>query len=84
MASTSLDRLPTEVLSEIVAIYLDVDNKIIVITQICRRIRQVVFGLGSIWRTIRLISTEYSVGPQYRYKDVRALIYEESIHLIIS
>jgi hypothetical protein len=82
MTSASLNHLPTEVLSEIVAIYLDVDNKIIVITQICRRLRQVVFGMGSIWRTIRLISTEYSVRPQYRYKDVRALIYEESIHLI--
>jgi hypothetical protein len=71
--ASSLERLPTELLSQIVTIFVEESNDIITITQISRRLRQVVFGTSSIWRAISLLTTSYDDRPQYIYEDVRNL-----------
>jgi hypothetical protein len=74
-AGTSLlERLPTELLSLIVTIFLEDDDNIIAITQVSRRFRQVAFGMSSIWRAIRLL-TENPIfyEPSYKYEEVRDL-----------
>jgi septum formation topological specificity factor MinE len=77
-----LEHLPTEILSEIVAMYFERSNKIAVITGISRRIRQVVFGMSSVWRSIKLLTRDDIRGPRYKYEDVRTFTRKEVILLI--
>jgi hypothetical protein len=73
--NSPLERLPTEVLSEIVNMYLFDDGEITTITHICNRIRQVVFGMASLWRGILILTVEdESIGPEFWYEDVRIFI----------
>jgi hypothetical protein len=62
------ERLPTEILCEIATIYLSDTNDLKNITQICRRLRQIVLKMSSIWRRISLLSAD---SPGYGYEDVR-------------
>jgi hypothetical protein len=72
-----VERLPTEILYQIVSIYLSQTENIITITRICRRIRQVVFSITSIWRVITILAADFlpfrPERPDYQYKDVRVL-----------
>jgi hypothetical protein len=70
-----LERLPAEVVCQVVAIYLRQNESITIITQICRNLRLATFEMSFIWRTIRLLTTEYPGGSQYRYADVRTLVF---------
>jgi hypothetical protein len=70
-----LGRLPAETLGEIVKIYLENEGNITHITQICRRIRQIVFGMTTIWGNLRLLSVNDPVGYAYRYEFVKFLYF---------
>jgi hypothetical protein len=61
------ERLPTEILCEIATLYLSETNNLVLITQVCRRLRQVVLQMASIWRRITLLG----VGSGYGYENVR-------------
>jgi hypothetical protein len=76
MSISALERLPAELLCHIATIYLSQNHDITIITQICHRIRHVVFGISSIWSAIKLLTTDnnYS-GPTYAYEDVRDLYF---------
>jgi hypothetical protein len=77
--TTLLERLPTELLSQIITSYLKENGSITVITQVCRRLRHVAFGMQSIWTTIRILTTDtfFKLQPesQYGYKDVRNFLH---------
>jgi hypothetical protein len=70
-----LERLPTELLYDIVEIYLcfDQERSITTITQICHRIRQVVLGMADVWRNITLLPPYNLTAPAYRRYGVRHL-----------
>jgi hypothetical protein len=59
--------LPTEILSEIATIYLEDYGNITTITQICSRMRDIVFGMVAVWRRIRLVPADTPWGPVYEY-----------------
>jgi hypothetical protein len=73
--ASRLEQLPTELLQEIVKIYLrfDVDNSIVTVTQICYRIRQAALGMTEIWRGITLLPANRPMSSKYRYRDVEYL-----------
>jgi hypothetical protein len=66
--SSPLQHLPTELLYEIVKIYFDLDpnGSITTITQIFRRLRQVVLGMAAVWKRISLLPTYSMKGPEYK------------------
>jgi hypothetical protein len=65
-----LERLPTEVLSEIIDLYIFDTGDIAGITHICNRIRQVAFGMITIWNDILILTIEDPLGAEYRYEQV--------------
>jgi hypothetical protein len=64
------ERLPTEVLSEIIDMYLFETGNIATITHICSRIRQVTFGMAIVWNNIVLLTAEEPFGAEYWYEEV--------------
>jgi hypothetical protein len=58
-------RLSTEVLREIADIAFINGIDIMTIAQICRRLRNVAFGMTTIWSEIRLRSNWSRIGPTY-------------------
>ncbi|PVG01764.1 hypothetical protein CPB86DRAFT_812054 [Serendipita vermifera] len=69
VGNSSLERLPTELLYEIAELYLSFprDSSIMIVTQVCRRLRQVVFGISSVWRSITLQSRCQPFAIRYGY-----------------
>jgi hypothetical protein len=65
-----LERLPTEVLSEIIDLYIFDTGDIAGITHICSRIRQVAFGMTTIWNDILILTIDDPLGAEYRYEQV--------------
>jgi hypothetical protein len=72
VGTSPLQRLPTELLCEIVRIYLCLDPHagIVAITQVSRRIRQAVLGMAAVWKKITLLPAFGIRGAQYRRLDV--------------
>jgi hypothetical protein len=65
------ERLPNEILREIVKMYFDDPApKITTIMHICRRLRQDTLGLPAIWCSIRLLTPLDRFGGSYGYEDV--------------
>jgi hypothetical protein len=65
------ERLPNEILREIVKMYFDdrVPN-ITTIMHIYRRLRQTTLGLPAIWCSIRVLTPLDPFGARYGYEDV--------------
>ncbi|PVG01769.1 hypothetical protein CPB86DRAFT_57831 [Serendipita vermifera] len=63
-----LKRLPTELLSEIIGIYIKQGGEITTAAGVCSRLRQVVLGMAGIWSKISLreIRTRKDSGYWYR------------------
>jgi hypothetical protein len=82
--TSSLERLPVEILSEIVEIYLSYYYpKITTIMHICRRLRHVTLELPTIWCNLRILSPFNHWGLSYGYEFVRG-ISPSIIHLCFS
>jgi hypothetical protein len=64
------ERLPVEILSEIVEICVSYYEEITTIMHICCRLRHVTLGLPSIWCSIEILSPDNRWGPSYGYSSV--------------
>jgi hypothetical protein len=64
-------RLPTEVLSEIIILYLQSGGDITVITGICSRLREVALGMAGIWSHIALLPVD-GLDDRCRYEEIRS------------
>ncbi|PVG01767.1 hypothetical protein CPB86DRAFT_57804 [Serendipita vermifera] len=81
---SSLERLPAEILSEVVKTYLANNGDITAITQICRHLRQVVLGTTSIWNHLAILPEVDGYGPEYRYEYGRiACTTEDQLSFIL-
>jgi hypothetical protein len=67
------ERLPVEILREVLKLCLNDRQKITTIMQICRRLRHVALGMPAIWCNIRLVERDFGAGPQYGYDDVSSI-----------
>ncbi|CAG8728014.1 12763_t:CDS:2, partial [Acaulospora colombiana] len=84
--ASPLERPPTELLSQIVTIYLSQTNSITTIMQICCRIRQVIAGMASIWRWIMLLGAdgESGFGARQRTNSLSYLNTRKVVHSIFA
>jgi hypothetical protein len=70
-----LRRLPTEILSEIITIYVEDGEDILDVAGICSRLREVVLGMTAIWSDIKLRSFD-TTGVYYgSYSNVSDWLY---------
>jgi hypothetical protein len=78
-----LERLPTEILIDIIERHCSSAGKLTTITQICSRFRQIAFGMTSLWNNICLLS-EGSNFQEYYYEYVRDYGFIVSVFSLIS
>jgi hypothetical protein len=72
--SSALNRIPTEILCEIVYAYLLNEGDITSITHINSHLRQVVFQMPRVWSSILLLPAR-NQKTQYVYRDVRLSLW---------
>ncbi|PVG01773.1 hypothetical protein CPB86DRAFT_57893 [Serendipita vermifera] len=61
-----LRRLPTELLSVIIDIYLKQYGEITIIASVCSRLREVALGMAEVWSDIKLLELKSMRDPRYK------------------
>jgi hypothetical protein len=74
---SSFGRLPTEIIAEIVMIYLIESRKITRIMHISRRLRRIVLEMATVWSSIRLLTATRTGNRRsdFTYVNVSAIIF---------